>query len=111
MRRINEEHEEEVNGPKPRNPTSMELLQARSVIAHEKGSWKEVKQVERIISWKQSVCSATRKHKNQRKKDMRQCIAGKLRKPWRKRDPPSDDESRGGGALPAYEVASATNTS
>ena len=41
VRRINQELEEEENGPKPRKPTSIERLQARRVMAHDKGDWED----------------------------------------------------------------------
>ena len=58
VRRINEELGEELNGPKPRKPTSMERLQARRVMAHDKGDYGEVEQIEKSINWKQNVRSA-----------------------------------------------------
>ena len=111
MRRINEELEEEIDGPKPRKPTSMERLQTRRVMVRDKGNWKEVEQVEMSMSWKQSVRSAARKRNNQRNKEIKQHIACRLKGPWCKRDPPSDDESHGDRALPAYEAVSAAITS
>ena len=59
--RINEELDEELNVPKSRETTSMERLQACRVMAHDKGDWEELEQVEKSIKWKQSVHSAARK--------------------------------------------------
>ena len=68
VRRINDELEEQVNVAKPRKSTSMERLQASRAMAHDKGNWKEVKQVEKSISRKQSVHSAARKRESKGKK-------------------------------------------
>ena len=65
------------------------------MMANDNGDYGKVEQIEKSINWKQSVCSAARKRKNARNKDMKQCVANKEKGPWRKRDPPSDDESHG----------------
>ena len=103
--RINEEHDEELNGPKPRKPTSMEHLQARRVMAHDKRDWKELKQAEKSISWKQSVRSASRKRKNARKRRLSAHIARQQKVPWRKPDPPSGDDSHAGGSNASCSIA------
>ena len=73
---------------------------------HNKKDWEEVEQVEKCNSWKLSVRSAALEREIQRKKDMKQYIACKEKGPWRKRNPPSDDESPGGRARPAQGAAS-----
>ena len=108
VRRINKELDEEENGPKPRKPTSMERLQARRVMAHDKGNYQEVEQIEKSITWKQSVRSAARKRRNARKRALKEYVACKEKGPWRKRDPPSDEE-HGECARPARGAASAAS--
>ena len=110
-RRINEELDQEINGPKTWKLTSMKRLQARHVMAQDSGDWNEVEQVKKSTIWKQSVRSAARKRKSSRKKEMKQYIACKESGPWRKRDPPSDDESCGKCARQAHWAASAASTS
>ena len=60
--RINMELDEEVNEPKQRKPTFLERQLAHPVPPHDKGNFEEVEQIERSITWKQSVKSAAHRH-------------------------------------------------
>ena len=92
-------------GTKPRKSTSMERLQARRVMAHDKSNYGEVERIEKSINWKQSVHSAARKRKNARKKELNTHISRQQKGPWRKSDPQSDDEYRAGSSNDSRSVA------